>query len=118
MSVYMAPDKTPKPLLHGINSSDYNIKDMQDEIRVDNLCVDLLRHLYQDMTQAQDIEPEQAGSLCRGADYFLREFIIAERSENILQISALHIRQFAGHWYITRTPEPNMTELGEILAGT
>ena len=114
----MAPEHDIKPLLQGINASDYDIKDMDDEIRVDKLCVDLLRHLYQDLTQGQNIESEQAGSLCRGADYFLREFIIAEKCENLLQVEAKRVRQFAGHWYITRTPEPNLTELGEILSGT
>lgn len=114
----MTPGNEIKPLLQGINIDAYNIKDLNDEMRVDRLCVDLLRHLYQDLTQAQGIDAEEAGSLCRGADYFLREFIIAEKCENLLQIEAVRVRQFAGHWYITRTPEPNLTELGEILAGT
>jgi hypothetical protein len=114
----MTPGNGIKPLLQGINIGDYNIKNLNDEMRVDSLCVDLLRHLYQDLTQGQGVDAEEAGSLCRGADYFLREFIIAEKCENLLQIEALRVRQFAGHWYITRTPEPNLTELGEILAGT
>lgn len=108
----------PRPLLQGIDINDYNIDGLDDEIRVDHLSVDLLRHLYQELTQGQGIDADEAGSFCRGADYFLREFIIAECCENLFRIEPVRVRQFAGHWYITRTPEPNMVELGEILSGT
>lgn len=114
----MCASKGPQPLLQGIDIDEYNISDMDDEIRVEALCVDLLRHLYQDLSQKQQLEPEQAGACCRGADYFLREFIIAERCENLFRIEPEQIRQFAGHWYITKTPEPNLVELKEILNGT
>ncbi len=106
------------PLLQGLNKTDYNIQNLDDEIRVDKLCVDLLRHLYQDLTQQKSVLPEQAGEFCQGADYFLREFIVADRCENLFAVEALRVRQFAGHWYIVRTPEPNLTELEKILAGT
>lgn len=114
----MCTSNTTQPLLRGLDINEYEICNMDDEVRVEALCVDLLRRLYQDLTQAQKLEPEQAGSFCRGADYFLREFIIAERCENLFRIKAERVRQFAGHWYITRTPEPNMVELKEILDGT
>ncbi len=106
------------PLLQGLNKTDYNVRNLDDEIRVDKLCVDLLRHLYQDLTQQSRMAPEQAGAHCQGADYFLREFIVGECRENLFTIEALRIRQFAGHWYIIRTPEPNLTELKNILSGT
>jgi len=112
------PTNKPNPLLQGIKINEYNINDLEDEIRVDQLTVNLLRHLYQDLTQGLDIDAEEAGTYCRGADYFLREFIIAERCENLFRIEPVRVRQFAGHWYITRTLEPNMVELGEILSGT
>ena len=85
---------------------------------VDKSCVDLLRRLYQHLTNQSSMAPEQAGQRCHGADYFLREFIIADRGINIFAVEASHIRQFAGHWYIVRTPEPNLTELKSILSGT
>ncbi len=106
------------PLLKGLNKKDYNIDNLDAEIRVDKLCVDLLRHLYQDLIQKNQTAPEQAGEFCHGADYFLREFIIADRHVNLFAAEANHIRQFAGHWYIIRTPEPNLTELKSILSGT
>lgn len=106
------------PLLQGLNKSDYLIENLDDEIRVDKQCVDLLRRLYQDLTKQSGLAPEQAGEFCHGADYFLREFIIADRRVNLFAVEASHIRQFAGHWYIVRTPEPNLKELANILSGT
>jgi len=114
----MTPSAELYPLLKGLNKTDYNINSLDDEIRVDKLCVDLLRHLFQDLTQKNQTAPEQAGELCHGADYFLREFIVADRHENLFATEANHVRQFAGHWYIIRTPEPNLTELKSILSGT
>ena len=114
----MTPSAELYPLLKGLNKTDYNINSLDDEIRVDKLCVDLLRHLFQDLTQKNQTAPEQAGELCHWADYFLREFIVADRHENLFATEANHVRQFAGHWYIIRTPEPNLTELGSILSGT
>lgn len=106
------------PLLQGLNKADYDVENLDDEIRIDRQCVDLLRRLYLDLTKQSGVAPEQAGELCYGADYFLREFIIADRRENLFAINASHIRQFAGHWYIIRTPEPNLKELAGILSGT
>ena len=114
----MTPSAKLYPLLQGLNQTDYNIDSLDAEVRVDKLCVDLVRHLYQDLTQKNQTTPEQAGTFCHGADYFLREFIIADRHENLFATEANHVRQFAGHWYIIRTPEPNLTELGSILSGT
>jgi hypothetical protein len=58
-----------------------------------------------------------AGSRARGADYFLRDFIISDRRENIFLIESDRVRQFGGNWYILSNMEPNMEELGDILAG-
>jgi len=106
------------PLLQGLNKADYSVGSLDDEIRIDKQCVDLLRRLYQDLTKQCGVSPEQAGEFCHGADYFLREFVIADRRENLFAVDASHIRQFAGHWYIIRTPEPNLKELTSILCGT
>ncbi len=108
----------PLPLLQGLRVSDYNIHTLDDEIRVDRLCVDLLRHLYQDLTVRGKVSTQQAGILCQGADYFLREFVIGDQHENLFAVQAQRVRQFAGHWYIIRTPEPNLDELRPVLAGT
>ena len=114
----MGPDNDLKPLLQGLNKNDFNIVSFDDEILVDKRCVGLLRHFNQYLTCQKGLTPEQAGELCHGADYFLREFMIADRRDNLFSASAERIRQFAGHWYIIRTPEPNLTELNGILKGT
>lgn len=114
----MTPTADIHPLLQGLNKNDYNVENLDDEIRVDNLCADLLRHLYQELVQKKGMAPEQAGERCQGADYFLREFIIPEKRKNLFTVEASDLRQFAGHWYIIKTPEPNMTELKKILTGT
>lgn len=114
----MTERPAPLPLLQGLRKSDFDIQTLDDEIRVDRLCVDLLKHFFLHLTKEQGCPPEQAGEFCNGADYFLREFIIADRNDNLFAVDAVRVRQFAGHWYITRTMEPNMDELGGILAGT
>lgn len=114
----MPANNEPLSLLQGLKTDDYTITTLDDEIRVDQLCVDLLRRFNQHMTQQARLNPEQAGEICHGADYFLREFIIADRHNNLFRIDPERVRQFAGHWYIIRTPEPNMIELDTILKGT
>jgi hypothetical protein len=96
----------------------FDIVDLDDEIRVDQACVQLLRTFCRDLIEQQNTSPETAGALASGADYFLREFIIADRRENIFTIAAKRVRQFAGNWYIVKTLEPNMAELAAILQGT
>lgn len=114
----MGPDNDLKPLLQALHKNDFNIASLNDEIQVDKRCVGLLRHFNQFLTCNKGFSPEQAGAICHGADYFLRDFMIADRRDNLFCISAERIRQFAGHWYIVRTPEPNLSELTGILKGT
>lgn len=94
----------------------YQIIDLATEIRADQSCAALLISFRDDLLAA-GIDGSQAGSLAHGADYFLREFIIGDRRENILHLAPERVRQFAGHWYIVRTVEPNRAELTAILAG-
>lgn len=95
----------------------FDVTDLQDEIRVDELCGRLLRFFFRHLVDQQGLAPAEAGSLAHGADYFLREFVIPDRRENIFALRPGRVRQFAGTWYIIRNLEPNMTELGAILAG-
>ncbi|PLX87876.1 MAG: hypothetical protein C0614_02780 [Desulfuromonas sp.] len=113
----MTAQSTVSPLLKGLDKSAFHIGSLDDEVRVDKLCTDLLKHLLQHLTKQNGLEPERAGELCHGADYFLREFIIGDRQANIFLVDADQVRQFAGHWYIIRTLEPNRAELGDILDG-
>ncbi|MDO3376702.1 hypothetical protein [Geoalkalibacter halelectricus] len=95
----------------------FDVSDLDDEIRVDALCRRLLRLFYEDLTHNQGLDAEQAAALTYGADYFLRDFVISERLENILRIPAHRVRQFGGNWYIIKNLEPNMEELATQLQG-
>jgi hypothetical protein len=95
----------------------FDIADLQDEVRVDELCGRLLRFFCRHLTEQEGLAPVAAGSLAQGADYFLREFVIPDRRENIFALRPGRVRQFAGTWYIIRNLEPNMAELAGILDG-
>jgi len=107
-----------RPLdLNRINSKDFDVLTIDDEIRVDALCASLLLAVRDRLLSADNSDPFMVGELCQGADYFLREFIIAECADNLLRLPPERIGQFAGHWYIIRTLEPNTGELATILSG-
>jgi hypothetical protein len=97
-------------------TTDFDITDLNSEILVDQHCCAILKEFHQQLLQ-DGIEPLQAGTLAHGADYFLRDFIISDRQINILHVDHKHIRQFAGHWFITKNLEPNIKELSAILQG-
>jgi hypothetical protein len=97
--------------------NDFEIRELQDEIRADELCGRLLKLFHRDMMEEEGIPPAEAGTLTHGADYFLREFVIPDRRENIFAPRPSLVRQFAGNWYIVKNLEPNMAELGEMLMG-
>lgn len=106
----------PTEALH--SKANYSISSLEDEIRADRHCSALLKQFHQYLLQELQIDPLEAGSLAAGVDYFLREFIIGSRRENILEIPALRVRQFGGNWYIIRNLEPNMDELTDMMLGT
>lgn len=89
---------------------------LADEIRIDRLCALLLQTFCRERIAA-GCDPLRAGALARGADYFLREFVIDNRRDNLFLLPAGRVRQFAANWYIINTLEPNRSELAEVLAG-
>ncbi len=99
------------------NKDNYNISTLEEEIRVDNLCNDFVKHFYLDLVEQLGLAPEEASRLCYGVSYFLKEFIIGDRRENLFELPAKRIRQFAGNWYIIKNMEPNLPELLGMLEG-
>jgi hypothetical protein len=97
--------------------ADFDVRDLQDEIRVDGLCRDLLGRFCRDLAATGQLSPAAAGALAHGADYFLREFVIPDRHENLFRLKPGRVRQFGGNWYIVRNVEPNLAELTQILRG-
>jgi len=95
----------------------FDIDGLQDEIRADRLCQQLLRRFAADLATGAGLPPAEAGALAHGADYFLREFMIDDRRENPFRLRAGRVRQFADTWYIIRNLEPNLAELTDLLEG-
>ena len=100
------------------DKSNYQVDDLDSEIRADRLCSALLKKFHQYLLQERRLEPLEAGTQAAGADYFLREFMLGKKRENIFSASAEQVEQFAGNWYIISNLEPNMAELDTMLAGT
>lgn len=100
------------------DKSNYQIVDLDSEINADRLCSCLLKEFHQFLLRECQLEALEAGSQAAGADYFLREFMIGQRRDNIFHGSAELVQQFAGHWYIISNLEPNIAELQAILSGT
>ncbi|NJC87333.1 MAG: hypothetical protein FIB02_02200 [Desulfuromonas sp.] len=103
--------------LNSVNPEDFDVRACDDEIRVDELCSRLLLAVRDQLLADGTVDPVEAGALCRGADYFLREFVIAECHDNLFRLPPERVRQFAGHWYIVHNLEPDIRELAAILAG-
>ena len=97
--------------------ANYGITTLEDEIRVDGLCRQLLQHFHQYLLREKCLEPLEAGALAGGADFFLRDYMIDKCRANLFEISAARISGFAGNWYIVSTLEPNLQELNNILKG-
>lgn len=95
----------------------FDIIDVDSEIRADQLCYQLLTQFRDFLLHEANFAPEDAGKLAGSADYFLRDFIIGDRHENIFDVTPYRVKQFAGNWYIIKNMEPNMPELENYLAG-
>lgn len=110
------PKTIPTDALH--DKDNYAIASLEDEIRADRHCAALLKQFHRHLLHDLATDPLEAGELAAGADYFLREFIIGDRRESILDIQPLRIGQFGGNWYIIRNLEPNLAELTAMIRGT
>ena len=91
---------------------------LEDELRINHLCKQLLKEFHQHLLQACQLDPLEAGAQAAGADYFLLDFMIDNQRANIFDASDLHLKKFAGNWYIISNLEPNIDELRVMLDGT
>jgi uncharacterized protein (DUF2164 family) len=99
-----------------INKHDFRLGTLDDELRVDGLCKELLMHFYAQLL-ADGVSADKATLLATGADYFLRDFVVSIKERNLFDEQAELVRQFAGNWYIMNTLEPNIGELSGYLEG-
>lgn len=99
-----------------LTKSDFDIATLEDELRVDGLCRDLLMTFYHDCIEAGMNESE-ATLLASSADFYLRDYLIGVRQLNLLDADPEEVRKFAGNWYIVNTMEPVIEELATHLNG-
>lgn len=100
-----------------LDRESYRIATLDDEIRADQLCHELLRRCYLYLVEAHELPAEDASRLCYGVSYFLCEYLIPEAQISPFDLTAVQVRRFGGHWYIIRNMEPNLAELTGILEG-
>jgi len=98
-----------------ITKEDFDILSVEDELRADALCRDLLMEFYNDLTKT--LPEAEATAIANSADYFLRDFVIGMMQKNFLDKDLNLVRQFAGNWYIVNRIEPAMEELSSLLSG-
>jgi hypothetical protein len=94
----------------------FDIASIEDELRVDEICRKLLKDFHQDL-QRKGVPPLTAGSLAHSADYYLRDYLVSARQQNLLQEKSGVVRRFAATWYIISTLEPTVEELAGHLNG-
>lgn len=97
-------------------NSDFNLATLEDELRVDGLCRELLMAFYHDKV-AGGVSEHDATLLANSADYFVRDYLIGARQLNLLELDGREVRRFAGNWYIINTLEPEIAELSGYLKG-
>ncbi|MCM0083428.1 hypothetical protein L4X63_17730 [Geomonas sp. Red32] len=99
-----------------VSKQDFVPATLDDEVRVDNKCKELLLRFYNESIGA-GIPAEEATALASGADYFIRDFVVSIKQRSIFDERAGVVRQFAANWYIVNTIEPSAAELEGYLAG-
>jgi hypothetical protein len=99
-----------------VDKRDFVPTTLEDELRVDRLCSDLLHSFYCESMDA-GMSPEDATALAGAADYFIRDFVVSIKARSIFDERAGIVRQFAANWYIVNTMEPLIEEIDGYLAG-
>lgn len=99
-----------------LTKSDFQIGTLEDELKVDGLCRELLMNFYLERI-ASGLNENEATLLANSADFYLRDYLIGFRQQNLLDSDPGVVRQFAGNWYIVNTMEPVIEEIVEHLNG-
>lgn len=99
-----------------LTKSDFQIGTLDDELRVDGLCRELLMSFYNERI-ASGLNEHDATLLANSADHYLRDYLIGVRQLNLLESDLDVVRKFAGNWYIVNTMEPVIEEIEAHLTG-
>jgi hypothetical protein len=97
-------------------ASDFTITNLEDELRVDALCRELLLTFYHERLAA-GLDENAATRLANSADFVVRDYLIGARQLNLLEVAGGDLRRFAGNWYIVNTLDPSIDELATHLDG-
>jgi hypothetical protein len=100
----------------GIDKDAFTPVTQEDFMRVDDLCRTILLSFYEHL-QTDGLSAEEATELAKGADYFIRDFVVDFKAFNLFDEHHGIVRQFAGNWYIFNTLEPDIRHLGWHLLG-
>lgn len=99
-----------------VDKRDYVPISLEDELRVDKLCSDLLHRFYCESMDS-GLTPHEATALAGAADFFVRDFVVSIKMRSVFDERPGIVRQFAGNWYIANTMEPLASEIEGYLAG-
>ena len=114
----MSKEKTANNTPAHHNHENFETGSLEDELRINQLCKQLLKEFHQYLLEKKQLDPLEAGQQAAGADYFLLDFLIDNQRTNIFASSDLMVKRFAANWYIISNLEPNIEELNPILNGT
>ena len=101
---------------HSINKDEFRLDTLDDDVRVDELCRQLLRRFY-DRLLKEGLSPADATRLANSADYYVRDFVVDRQRRNLFDERPGIVRQFAGNWYIISSLEPEIGQLASHLEG-
>lgn len=99
-----------------LTKSDFKIETLEDELAVDGLCRELLITFYNERIDS-GLSEHDATLLANSADYYLRDYLIGARQQNLLDSDTDVVKKFAGNWYIVNTMEPVIEEIKNHLTG-
>lgn len=95
---------------------DFESASLDDELRVDGCCQELLKRFYLYLV-GRGMTPEQASELAFSADLYLRDYVVDFARQNVSRPQPGIVRRFAATWFITHTLDPEMRILERHLAG-
>jgi len=95
---------------------DFECASLDDELRVDECCQELLKRFYLDLI-GKGMAPPQASELAFSADLYLRDYLVDFARLNVSRPQPGIVRRFAATWFVTHTLDPEMRILERHLAG-
>lgn len=94
----------------GFKSEEFDFVTIEDEVRVDGRCLELLKCFYVQL-QSRGLTPQMSSDMTSRADYYLRNYVIDFTRRNIVRPKSGLISGFAAIWFITNTLDPEFPEL-------